>query len=95
MNSKRKYRIELPERKPDEPDLTLAQKQYIDTLFFNLKIEDFSLDINKLGKWQACTLIEELIETKEILSSNENCLNTTEVKADFSEIYSNYHINKS
>jgi hypothetical protein len=65
--NKRKYKIELPERKTDEPDLTLSQKQYIETLFFNLQIEDFSLDISKLGKWQACTLIEELIEAKDTI----------------------------
>lgn len=88
MSDIRKFRVELPERKSDEPDMTDAQRQYIRHLFDKLEVENFTLNLEQLGKWQACSLIEELIETKDIINSNRFSLNTATVKADFSNLKS-------
>lgn len=62
---KSKFRIELPERKPKEPDATEKQIDFIKHLLDEIKAEDFSLDIDSLGKWQASSLISKLIEIQD------------------------------
>ena len=59
---KSKYRIELPERGPNEPNATERQISYIGHLLDEIDAEDFSLDIESLGKWQASSLINRLLE---------------------------------
>ena len=59
---KSKFRIELLERKPDETDATERQIRYIGHLLDEIDAEDFSLDIESLGKWQASSLINRLVE---------------------------------
>jgi len=59
---KSKFRIELPERGIDEPDMTESQKQYIHHLLQEIEGEQLSLDVNSFGKWQASSLIDRLQE---------------------------------
>lgn len=62
---KSKFRTELPERKPDEEDITERQIGYIGHLLDEIDAEDFSLDIESLGKWQASSLINRLLEIQD------------------------------
>jgi 7-cyano-7-deazaguanine synthase in queuosine biosynthesis len=59
---KSKLRIELPERGPDEPDMTDSQRQYIHHLLQEIEGEQLSLDVDSFGKWQASSLIDRLQE---------------------------------
>lgn len=59
---KSKFQIELPERKPDETNATERQIRYIGHLLDEIDAEDFSLDIESLGKWQASSLINRILE---------------------------------
>jgi len=67
---KSKFRMELPERGPDEPDATERQLGFIRHLLEEIEAEGFSLDIESLGKWQASSLINRLLEIKDGVESD-------------------------
>jgi len=62
---KSKFRLDLPGRGPDEPDMTESQRQYIHHLLQEIEAEDLSLDIESFGKWQASSLIDRLQDTRD------------------------------
>lgn len=84
---KSKFRIDLPERGPDEPDATDRQIRFIGHLFDEIEAEDFSLDIKSLGKWQASSLINRLLEIQNGEDSNKISIKeTTRSSGNFSKI---------
>lgn len=62
---KSKFQIELPERRPEETNATERQIRFIKHLLDEIDAEDFSLDIDSLGKWQASSLINRLLEVQD------------------------------
>jgi len=70
MTDKSKFRIELSERGDDEPNATDRQIRFIGHLLDEIESEGFSYDITSLGKWQASSLINRLLEIQDGVDSH-------------------------
>jgi hypothetical protein len=53
--------VNFPDRQPNEPDATEKQKGYIRTFDFGISEKD----IQKLGKWQASNVIDQLQDLRD------------------------------
>jgi len=58
-------KLDLPERKEDEPDLTSNQSNFIDSLLSSIEGKNLNFKNQKLGKWQASSLIDQLINLRD------------------------------
>jgi len=81
MTDKSKFRIEIPERFEDEPDATDRQIRFIGHLLDEVEAEGFSYDITSLGKWQASSLINRLLEIQGGELIDRITINDTEHKS--------------
>lgn len=57
--------FKLPGREADEPDITEKQLDFIDDLCDSLDVDDVNFDPPNLGRRQASSLIDELIELRD------------------------------
>ena len=65
------FDIKMPERHDGEVDVTVTQKGYLIHLFHTVGVEQASFDVEKLGKWQAAALIDQLIEIRDNREESE------------------------
>lgn len=63
--SKQQTQIQIPERVEDEAPATAEQLQFIRQLVSGMSLHGFRFDYRKLGKWQASTVIDQLLELKD------------------------------
>jgi len=63
--------MRLPERGPDEPDITENQLGYIRHLLNEADADEFPIPLTSLGKWQASALIDRLQNIRDGVESDK------------------------
>jgi hypothetical protein len=57
--------LKVPDREPDEPDITDKQAAFIRQLLSGIGGANAGINYQSLGKWQASSLIDQLIELRD------------------------------